>query len=314
MYDDRRTSQGAAKAKQGQVGCRKVLSVLPLEWNQDVRHPITILPSLAWSSSRLGVHLGSARPRGHFRGDDMKKCSKCGKTKDETHFVRDKYTKDGFTYNCKACRKAYSDRPEVKERERRASKAWRESEHGKAVTKANRKIYYAKPDVKKRLAESRAKYRRLPHVKASMQRWINSPAGVKYRREYQKKYQMECRKDPSYRLRWGVSRSVRKRLAEMGTSKKGQSTFDHLPYTAEELRDHLESLWEPWMSWENYGRGKDKWVIDHIIPQIAFHYESLDDPAFAASWALSNLRPLSNTKNCQKKHRLVLTPLKEKGK
>ena len=32
-----------------------------------------------------------------------------------------------------------------------------------------------------------------------------------------------------------------------------------------ELRAHLESKWQPGMSWDNYGK-QTGWVIDHIVP------------------------------------------------
>ncbi len=38
-----------------------------------------------------------------------------------------------------------------------------------------------------------------------------------------------------------------------------------------ELKQHLESHWQPGMSWSNYGYGSDKWNIDHIIPCSFFN-------------------------------------------
>jgi hypothetical protein len=29
---------------------------------------------------------------------------------------------------------------------------------------------------------------------------------------------------------------------------------------------HIESTWEDWMNWGNYGRAKGCWCIDHILP------------------------------------------------
>ena len=118
-------------------------------------------------------------------------------------------------------------------------------------------------------------------------------------------YEQSRRKDPAIRIRGNVSKAVRVALRREGGSKAGQSTFDHLPYTPQELREHLESLWEPWMTWDNYGRGGGKWSIDHIVPQSAFHYTSLDDSAFIECWALSNLRPMESLANIAKGNRLL---------
>jgi hypothetical protein len=38
----------------------------------------------------------------------MKECSKCKIEKESSEFFKDKYKKDGLTYNCKACNKKYS--------------------------------------------------------------------------------------------------------------------------------------------------------------------------------------------------------------
>ena len=37
----------------------------------------------------------------------MKRCTKCGAEKEEGEFNKDKWTKDGLTYRCKACFRAY---------------------------------------------------------------------------------------------------------------------------------------------------------------------------------------------------------------
>lgn len=76
----------------------------------------------------------------------------------------------------------------------------------------------------------------------------------------------------------------------------------------QELHDHLESLFEPWMNWDNHGiydvtswNDDDSstwtWQIDHIIPQSKLPYTSMDDENFRKCWSLSNLRPLSAKQN-----------------
>ena len=85
-------------------------------------------------------------------------------------------------------------------------------------------------------------------------------------------------------------------------------TFDHLPYTPEELKIHIESLWEPWMSWDNYGKfdkNRTTWQIDHIIPQSKLPFESFDDENFKKCWDLKNLRPLETTANLKKGNKLI---------
>lgn len=81
-----------------------------------------------------------------------------------------------------------------------------------------------------------------------------------------------------------------------------------LPYTIEELKKSLESKFESWMNWNNYGSyNKDKWKdndqstwtwqIDHIIPKSTFLFNSIKDVEFIKCWSLDNLRPLSSKQN-----------------
>lgn len=85
---------------------------------------------------------------------------------------------------------------------------------------------------------------------------------------------------------------------------KGRIHWEFLVgYTLTTLIAHLESLFESWMTWENYGWGPGKWVIDHIKPIVAFNFNSYKDPEFLECWALSNLRPLSYEENRDKNSR-----------
>ena len=52
--------------------------------------------------------------------------------------------------------------------------------------------------------------------------------------------------------------------------KKSKKTLEILGINAKEFRLYLESKFEPWMNWENYGKYNGElnygWDIDHIIP------------------------------------------------
>lgn len=108
---------------------------------------------------------------------------------------------------------------------------------------------------------------------------------------------------PDLKLRGVVRRAVCEAMKTSGGSKKGRSVLQHLPYTMQELRAHLESLWEPWMSWANYGPWRPDqhtWCIDHVTPQAALPYSDFSDANFLVCWALSNLRPLESVANMSK--------------
>lgn len=112
--------------------------------------------------------------------------------------------------------------------------------------------------------------------------------------------------DPIFRLRKNISRDINCMLTFLG-KKKNASCLKYLPYSIQDLKQHLESKFEPWMNWNNHGtytRNYDdldqstwKWSIDHIIPQSKLPYTSMEEDNFKKCWALENLRPLSAKQN-----------------
>lgn len=95
---------------------------------------------------------------------------------------------------------------------------------------------------------------------------------------------------------------------EIGLAKSKTDYFKYLGYSKEELIQHLESLFEPWMTWQNWGLYKLEtwndndpntwtWNLDHIKPKSEFIYSSIEDEEFKKCWALENLRPLNAKQN-----------------
>ena len=103
---------------------------------------------------------------------------------------------------------------------------------------------------------------------------------------------------PELKLR-GVIRS--RVWAALKGSKDGASVLDFLPYSLQDLKLHLESKFEDWMTWDNWGPAgiKNTWQIDHIVPQCMFPYINMDSPDFLLCWSLDNLRPLDSVRNFQ---------------
>ena len=71
-------------------------------------------------------------------------------------------------------------------------------------------------------------------------------------------------------------------------------------FTLEELKRHLESLFQKGMTWENYG----KWHIDHVLPLSRLYIDGVDDPTFKFAWSLKNLQPLWAIDNLRKQNYL----------
>ncbi|EKS29291.1 Uncharacterised protein [Afipia felis] len=97
-----------------------------------------------------------------------------------------------------------------------------------------------------------------------------------------------------------MSGGVYKSLKEM---KAGRSWEVLVGYNLSELMRHLEKLFLPGMTWDNYGRGG--WHIDHKIPKVVFNYTSPEHEDFKRCWALSNLQPLWEQDNISKNAKLA---------
>jgi hypothetical protein len=133
---------------------------------------------------------------------------------------------------------------------------------------------------------------------------------IEYKRKYRsnpEKIELENRyvrekikSDPVFRIQRNVSKAVWQAL-KMNGSGKSHPTWKALPYTPQELKEHIEKQFEPWMTWENHG----EWHIDHIYPQSKLPYDSLVHPNFQKCWALENLQPLCAIKNIKKSDKVL---------
>ena len=68
--------------------------------------------------------------------------------------------------------------------------------------------------------------------------------------------------------------------------KTNIETVKDLGCSIEELKTHLESQFQPRMTWDNYG----KWHIDHIKPLSNFNLENKEE--FKEACNYKNLQPL----------------------
>ena len=100
------------------------------------------------------------------------------------------------------------------------------------------------------------------------------------------------RSDSTVRLKHNLRRRLNKAIRGIAKSK---STLEMLGAPIEHVRSHLESKFQPGMTWENYGQ----WHVDHVVPlalaktsqemEALFHYTNLQP-----LWALDNIRKSDN--------------------
>jgi len=123
----------------------------------------------------------------------------------------------------------------------------------------------------------------------------NKPKRMAYKKKQIKRY----RKDPRFKMKEMVSRHVRLALKRRGNAKNS-ITFSALPYSPQELVEHLEKQFDEHMTWDNYG---SYWHVDHIYPQSLLPYASIEEENFQKCWALENLRPLEASENMKKSNK-----------
>ena len=114
------------------------------------------------------------------------------------------------------------------------------------------------------------------------------------KREYNREY-MRKRYNTDINFRLKTLCRIRVRLALKGFDKSA-STMELIGCTPDELRKHIESLFQPWMTWENQGAGG--WDIDHI--KACFHFNLADPEQQRACFNWSNLQPLEHIANIKK--------------
>lgn len=101
--------------------------------------------------------------------------------------------------------------------------------------------------------------------------------------------------DPSYRLRCSLGSRISMAVKRQRTRKIGRTLW-LTGCTVEQLKQHLEKLFQPGMNWENYNHAG--WHVDHIIPCAAFDLS--DSEQQKACFHYSNLQPMWAVDNWKK--------------
>jgi hypothetical protein len=209
-----------------------------------------------------------------------------------------------YVAKCKICvseqRKQY--RKNNKEKIKQSNKIWRDS--NKDYIKQTNKIYYRQCI----LSQKRTYY-------VNNKKSISLNKKIYYQRNKTSiiaKNTIYIRKrrqnNIEYKLRCNLSKNITRVLRKYVKFNCRCSSILYLPYTFKALKEHIESLFEYWMTWDNWGsyNAKNwnnddpntwKWQLDHIIPQSELPYDNMEHPNFKKCWALDNLRPYSAKQN-----------------
>jgi len=210
-------------------------------------------------------------------------CTKCKQRKPLNEFSSNKRTKDKLKSWCKFCNnqegKKYREdhKLEIQKRKKKYCenhklelKKYRE-DHRLEIKKRTKKW---QEDHKLEIQKRKKKYR-LEH------------------KEESNKYERNKRKTD---IRYKITGSLRSRIyAVIKGNTKSLSTMFLIGCEIDYLLFHLQSQFQPGMSWDNHGRGRDdnglkEWQIDHIKPCASFDLSKPEEQRKCFHY--TNLQPL----------------------
>ncbi len=158
--------------------------------------------------------------------------------------------------------------------------------------KAYRKAKAKDPEGFRLRSRNRMRKWRLTHPSGKQRRPSRSEA---YWKEYRKVYMRSFRKKRSEET---IARQAVGRMMRLACMVKKCKSTKYIGCSPGFLRNHIESLFKPGMTWDNWG----EWEVDHVVPLSWFPFDKDPSLLFVAShW--TNLQPLWSYEN-RKKHNL----------
>lgn len=194
----------------------------------------------------------------------MKKtCIECTEEKEIEFFGKIKKSKDGYRNQCSGCLKDKS-----------------KNRYNKLSVDLKEKIRICKNERNKRYWSNNIKNKE-----------FKERVSIRKRRNHLKRLES----DPLYKLRISYTRRLNKCIKRFNI--KNIIFLDSLGCSLDDLKNHIESKLEPWMTWENYGKYNGElnygWDIDHITPISSAKTES----EFILLCNYMNLQPLCSKVN-----------------
>jgi len=122
-----------------------------------------------------------------------------------------------------------------------------------------------------------------------------------YRKQNRDKRRIYKRNKHKTDLNFKLSQNLRTRVrAALNGKCKSKNTLKLLGCSVDFLKKHIESQFEPGMSWENYGF--DGWHVDHIVPCVSFDLSAPEQQQKCFNY--TNLQPLWAKDNLSKNAKL----------
>ena len=228
----------------------------------------------------------------------VKLCSKCKVEKNIEDFYTDKRNKTGLTSCCKVC-KIERNRLYRKTEEGKKSlqKYLKSIKHKKCNQKYDRSINGKKTRAEYEQTEKCKKYRKEYRQTENGKEVQRKSRSTEHYKEYQREYKRgECKNDLSARLAYRLRSRIYNALN--GRGEKSLKTIELIGCSIETLKEHLEKQFIEGMTWENWGKGKGKWNIDHIVPCASFELANIEEQKKCFHY--TNQQPLWEEENLRK--------------
>lgn len=204
-------------------------------------------------------------------------CRSCDLEKELSEFRK---KQDSHYHLCKLCES-------IQEREKRLKNPQKHKNIAKRSREKNRETINAK---------ARLKYAEDPEYREQNQQksknWISNPEN---RAKANENRANRMKNDPVFR----VCFFARHRIT-LFLQSKPENRSHSLGCTHDEFRKHIESQFQPGMSWDNYGL--KSWHLDHIYP-LSKAYD-LGDEVFKAASSYKNIRPEWASANISKRNKI----------
>jgi len=85
--------------------------------------------------------------------------------------------------------------------------------------------------------------------------------------------------------------------------QKSGSAVKDLGCSIDEFKEYIAKKFQPGMTWENWGKGKGKWSLDHILPLS--YFDLGDRVQFLKAAHYTNYQPLWETDNLKKGYKII---------
>jgi hypothetical protein len=241
----------------------------------------------------------------------MKKCTKCLEEKCFTLFFKNKQKNDGYSVYCKSCEKSMH-----KKNRKMSSKQYYYAHHERCLelSRIRRRIKKSGDIILNVTGERIKKEYNYKNIAERIEKKeIISASYEKYKprtKEEIKKYNREWasnkrKTDPLYKLKYSLRSLVYGAFKRTGHYKNSK-TESLLGVSVALASKHIERQFKKGMTWENHGRGKGKWHIDHKRPISSA--KNIEDLKILLHY--TNLQPLWSSENIKKSNKLVEHQLK----